>query len=416
MTSGLCLRVSVLLAASAMVLEPAFGQHSGNPSSPPGSSGGNPGGTSPGTGNPGRPPSTGPATGQNPTTAPSEVARPIFLTGRVLLDDGTPPSERIAIQRVCNARPRTEGYTDSRGYFSIQLGADPSASLDDASINLAPPHGQFPDVTTMRPGGGVTERQLLGCELRAELPGYQSQSVNLSNRQPMDNPEIGTILLHRQGASEGTTVSSTTLAAPKDARKAYEKGLALAKKNKLDESQAEFEKAVAAYPHYAIAWCELGRLQAAKGQLDDARKSFAQSIQADQKFVQPYIETARLQLRAKQWQDLAGTTQTAIKLDPFTYPEAFFWNGVANYNLHKLDAAEESARRGEKLDTRHQIPELSHLMGAILADRHNYPAAAEQMRDYLKFAPGAQDADAVRSQLADLEKLATASTPASQPQ
>jgi hypothetical protein len=95
-----------------------------------------------------------------------------------------------------------------------------------------------------------------------------------------------------------------------------------------------------------------------------------------------------------------------VKLDPFSYPDAFFWNAVANYNLHNISAAEESARRAQKLDTRHQIPQVSHLLGVILADRKEYSGAAEQMRDYLKFAPGAQDAGAVRSQLEEIEKLA----------
>jgi hypothetical protein len=44
----------------------------------------------------------------------------------------------------------------------------------------------------------------------------------------------------------------------------------------------------------------------------------------------------------------------------------------------------------------------------ILAGRREYTTAADEFRDYLKFAPGAKDADAVRSQLADIEKLAAA--------
>jgi hypothetical protein len=71
-----------------------------------------------------------------------------------------------------------------------------------------------------------------------------------------------------------------------------------------------------------------------------------------------------------------------------------------------VDAAEQSARRAEKLDTRHQIPQVSHLLGTILADRHDFAGAAAEMRDYLKFAPQATDAAAVRSQLDEIEKAA----------
>ena len=103
----------------------------------------------------------------------------------------------------------------------------------------------------------------IGCELRGQLAGYDSQSLELGVRERLDNPNVGTILMRRLGPDEGSTVSATTLAAPKDARKAYEKGLDAEKKNKLPDAQANLEKAVAAYPKYALAWMELGKVQAA---------------------------------------------------------------------------------------------------------------------------------------------------------
>src|SRR5512135_2140316 len=44
--------------------------------------------------------------------SPQEQRRPVYLSGRVMLDDGTPPPERVSIERVCNGRARREGYTD----------------------------------------------------------------------------------------------------------------------------------------------------------------------------------------------------------------------------------------------------------------------------------------------------------------
>jgi len=40
----------------------------------------------------------------------------------------------------------------------------------------------------------------------------------------------------------------------------------------------------------------------------------------------------------------------------------------------------------------------------ILADRHDYAGAAAQLREYLKYAPQAKDAPAVRAQVETLEK------------
>jgi tetratricopeptide (TPR) repeat protein len=243
------------------------------------------------------------------------------------------------------------------------------------------------------------------CELRARLTGFRSQSVMLGMRRPLDNPNIGTILLHRQSEGEGNTISVISAAAPKGARKMFEKGRDAEKKNKLDDAAKNYAAAAEIYPKYATAWYQLGRIQAVKGQTDAARKSFETAVEADPKYVEPRVNLAALAVRAQQWKEAAELSERAMKLDPFDYPQAFFYNAVANYGLSNLDAAEKSAREAARLDTRHQIPQATHLLGVILAQRHDYTGAAEQLRNYLKFAPGASNAGTVRSQLDQIEKM-----------
>ena len=76
--------------------------------------------------------------------------------------------------------------------------------------------------------------------------------------------------------------------------------------------------------------------------------------------------------------------------------------------MQHFDAAEKSALEAERLDTRHQFPKNSHLLGMILAMKKDYPGAAERMKTYLKFAPAAEDAAKVRTQLAEVEKITAA--------
>jgi tetratricopeptide (TPR) repeat protein len=325
------------------------------------------------------------------------------------------PPGHVTIERVCGAAIRVEAYADVKGYFSFQLGASTPEVFQDASASGGPLFSGAAAEDTGARTGGIAPRDLNNCELRAQLGGYESQSIQLGMRRALDNPDVGTILMRRIGQSSGTTVSATTLAAPKDARKAFERGLDLVKKKKLPEAQTDFEKAVGLYPRYAIAWSELGKIQSAQGQVEAARNSFNQSIAADSKFVVPYVELSDLEYRARRWQELADTSEKAVALDPFHYPQTFFLNAVANYNLHNIDRAEESARRAQKLDVNHQIPQISHLLGVILAERRNYAEAAAEMRDYLKFAPQASDAADVHSQIEQLEQSAKTS-PGAPPQ
>ena len=351
-----------------------------------------------------------------------EMQRPIFISGKVMMADGTAPTESITIEKICNGTPRPVAYTSSKGRFSFQLG-NTQGILSDASTSGAadstfgdpsgfgsPQRGLGNSRT-----GGSSERDLMGCELRASMPGFRSETVNLSGHRMFDNPDVGTIVLRRIGNVEGTTISATSLQAPKDARKAFEKGRELLKKNKTEEAEKEFQRAVEEYPKYATAWYELGHLQALRKDEADARKSYEQSIAADAKYVNPYLELALIAAHGNNWQDTAEITARVIRLNAIDFPVAYFYNSVANYNLKNLDAAEKSAREAQKLDPQHRFPKVDQILGVILVDKKDFTGAAEQMRSYLKFAPTAKDADQVRSQLMQLEKLAVARTEPAQP-
>ncbi len=383
-----------------------------------GTTGGSTGGSGGTTGRTTNVPSSTSTTNPNATQQPANIPQPIFVAGRVLLEDGTAPPGMVTLETVCNGAPHGEGYADSKGYFSIELGAR-NGLIQDASEYNSNRNWNTSGMTGISaisgPAGSsaASERRYMGCDLQAKLAGYRSQTVPLSGRRPMDDPNVGTILLHRNGpAEEGGTISAVSLAAPKDARKAYDKGLAALKKKKFDDAQMDFEKAVEAYPKYAAAWYELGMLQAGQGKMDMAHSYFDKASECDPKFVQPFLQVSILELQASRWQSLADVTDRVVKLDPFDYPQAFYFNAVANYNLHHMEAAEKSAMTAERLDTRHAIPKISHLLGLILAYKKDYAGAAERLKAYLQFAPDATDAGKVRSLLAEVEKItaATAAT------
>ena len=412
---------AITAAAAVGLLIPAsvFGQGRSGTTPPPTTGGGTTGGTG----------STGATTGRTPmpsttTTPPTNtpavlsIPQPIFISGRVMLEDGTAPTDSVVIETVCNGRSHGEGYTDARGYFSVELGGRnsviPDASEFGSSGGMNAP-GMTGGNSTSGPfgGSGSAERKYMGCDVQAKLGGYRSQMVSLAGRRPMDNPDIGTILLHRTGpAEEGKTISAISLAAPKDAKKAYEKGMDAIKKKKFDDAQKSFEKAVEVYPKFATVWYELGILQAGQGKMDMARKYWDTAVECDPKFVKPYLQISILELQSQKWKGLADVTDKLVKLDPFDYPQAFFFNSVANFNLQNMDAAEKSALAAERLDTRHALPKVSQILGIILTVKKDYLGAAERFKAYLKFAPEAADAAKVRVQLAEVEKITAASAAA----
>jgi tetratricopeptide (TPR) repeat protein len=324
------------------------------------------------------------------------------VSGKVVLDDGTLLKERVLIQSDCHGVITPEGYTDTHGAFSIEFTNKEPGQASTASE--AP-------TTRIRPNAirYNSPRSWRDCDLKAVLPGFVSQVVPLASRAPaLGNTDIGTIQLHRMSAAEDLTVSVTNARAPDKARKDYEKGLEDEKNSKFDGAQEEFQKAVAAYPQYAAAWLELGRVQAQKSDSAGARQSFHQSIAADGKFIGPYRELALLAARDKQWQEMADASDQLIKLNALDFPEFWFYNAVAQSHLQKYDAAENSARQGIKIDTEHRIPKLEYVLGIIEAQKHDYQGAGEHLRKYLSLSPNAADAADTRTKLEEVERLAAA--------
>ncbi len=407
-------RIVPILLTAGWFASLAFGQRGTSPTT------GGPTTTTPGTGVPGtglpgnNPNNTNPNYPNNPTnqqrTPYPDQTRPIFLSGRVMLDDGTPPSEPVTILKVCNGNGRAQGYTDSKGRFSFQLNQT-QGIMQDADVS-----GGAGGMRTMGTGTNSTPGMssggmngslgLANCELRANLPGFRSDSVNLAARNTFDNPDVGTIILHRMANVEGVTISAVSMMAPKDAKKAFEKGRELLKKEKDAEAQKEFDKAVQIYPKYSTAWFQLGLLKEKQNDVAGARKDYAQALAADPKYLNPYHQLMGISWKEKNWQETADTTKRLIGLDPVDYPDAFFYNAVANYYLKNYDEAEKSAREAQKLDTANHMPQTSQVLGAVLTEKQDYAGAAEQIKKYLTFLKPGEEADKMKNQLMELEKVA----------
>ena len=62
--------------------------------------------------------------------------RPVFLSGKVVMEDGTPPPDSRNNRAGLRRDVRPEAYTDSKGRFSFQLGQN-QGMMADASMSSA---------------------------------------------------------------------------------------------------------------------------------------------------------------------------------------------------------------------------------------------------------------------------------------
>lgn len=342
-------------------------------------------------------------------------SRPVFISGRVILDGGGRIPEPVAIESICDGVTRREGYTDFKGEFQIQQGNN--VGFQDASENNP---SLVPGASSSRGSagglsGGISSgsglrgtAKLARCEFRAALAGFQSSTVPVRDLGETFQIELGTIVLKRLGDAKGLTISATTEVAPKDARRAYEKAYKAMQENKPEEEHKQLEKAVRLYPHFAMAWSMLGDLEQSQKHWDEARQAYTQAASADPQFVNPVYGLATIAANEKNWADVAKFSAQAASLNAYAYPILFWYNAVANYNLNKFEPAEASARKFKGLDKNHQHPEVNLMLGNLVLRHQDYAGAAQLIHDYLELVPNAPQADQLRAQAKTLEQQSVA--------
>ena len=288
-----------------------------------------------------------PVRGTSPVDSTDQFV--LFLRGRVATNDSTPIPNDMVVERVCNNKVRQQAYAASRGDFSMQLGSTTDAFLD-ATAEPTWQTGVGGKDSTM----GIPRRELNNCEIRARAPGFRDGVINLDGLDmTASNIDVGVIVVVRSIKTKGATLSATPYMAPKEARKAYENGLAAEKKSNLPGARKYFEAAVATYPNYASAWFQLGHILEAQNERDTARSAYTQATAIDKRFLPPYLSLATMAYQDKEWNALLTLTDHILSLDPLgqadvtgfivdldavNCADAYFYNAAANYHLNKIDS------------------------------------------------------------------------------
>jgi tetratricopeptide (TPR) repeat protein len=148
---------------------------------------------------------------------------------------------------------------------------------------------------------------------------------------------------------------------------------------------------------------DLGSIYEQRKKLPEARDAYAKAVAADSKFIKPYERLYILAFADNNWNDLAQLTDKVMRLNPYDFPQAVYFNAVANSQLGKLDLAEKSAREALVMGSASRNPKVYYILGVILTKKQDFKGAAEYLQTYLK-SDAVTDRDAVKKLLADVEK------------
>ena len=278
--------------------------------------------------------------------------RPSFVSGKVLMDDGSSLPGPVTVNLVCQGSVRQQAATFGDGDFSLELDFDLKSM--DASVSgnePSPKEGQK--------------------ELRKE------------------NSDVGVIVLQRLDEVSGLTVSFTTLRAPK---------------GNISKAIKELKKAVKAFPEFAAAWYLLGTSRLALKKESEARDSFDRAIEADPNYVNPFLALAGLEMQTENWPEVTRLCETVIALNPHIV-EAQYLNAVAGLNLKKLDSAQASIEKVQAAGPSQFLAGSHYILGAVLAEKHQYDSAAREFQLFLQTSPGEPIESQLKQTLMEWEEL-----------
>ena len=313
------------------------------------------------------------------------------LTGRIVAGRGLPVPDGVLVVLDCGNGIRARSYADLNGSFSLSVKV-----LETTSSFLG--RGQE--------SGAVTDQDWPNCEIYGEQQGYHSDRIRLFGSTSRGMVQVGTLVMHPLQVAQELTISAVSLAAPRKAQVAVEKGREQERKGRWAAAAEYFKKAVMVYPRYALAWLELGRVQMKQNDFQEAEQSLQQAVTHDSEYLPAYAELARIAAAQKQWKQLSDVTSRLIQSAPDSSPEFWFLNSAANYNLGKINEAHTSIERAMRLDLKHQVPQAEYLYGVILAAGGQYKSAADHVSTYLQLQPQARDAASARRLLAEYQKRA----------
>lgn len=339
-----------------------------------------------------------------PRSGQQRMRRPVFISGKVVTDSGEPPPERVLVKMDCNGNARAQGYTDSKGRFSFQPNSDVSLLMTDASVGT----GWNPRTTT---NSGLTTGasgrvNLLACSLLVHLPGYRSDRLPLGVVGSLERNDVGVIVLHRLEGVEGHTVSLTSLTAPREARKRYEKGTRMLRRTtpNYEKSAAHFEQALEVYPEFAEAWYALGEARLGLNDQQGAREAFSRSIDADPKLLKPYEPLIQMAYQHGEWAILNTLSERYLKLSPGS-DQVRFLAAVSAANLGDMELAESLVSRLRDEGDAKNWPMTHIVMAMVYEDRRQFEKAATEYETFLKVSSDPAVVPRVKRLLFEWESL-----------
>jgi tetratricopeptide (TPR) repeat protein len=319
------------------------------------------------------------------------------LQGRVIAPTGTQPPNPVRVTLTFNGRPIYETFTDLSGRFSF-------GGLSKGTYKLT------------AEGDGTSFET---TSVEAEVSAFGSAQNFTQNIQllPKRSP---------QGQRVGV-VSAFSQDVPKAARDTLERAQKLSQEGKGPLALALIQEALKLFPQYFEAHLALGNELLQTGRFDEAIVSLERARQINPNDERVYQSFGLVLMRQKKYAVAVAVFAEASRLNPTNPVNALMRATALIHHASMIDASaseKAAADRAYFLDRAEvaltQASNLSnkklsadHLTMAMFYEMKNErERAANELEQYLRKAPDAPNADAIREAIRRLRSSVDQSAPA----
>lgn len=286
------------------------------------------------------------------------------IVGRVRVERGDTPAQRILITLEYLGAPQNSIYTDGEGAFGFHNLSPGPYSLIVTDEAYEPVRKQAEIQATSL--GPVTFVDITLTPKATAASGSAS-----SVKSPGANPNM-------------TDAREYSTHFPKAAIKEFKKGQEADSAGKRDEAIRHYQKAVAIAPDYYFAHNNLGSDYVSKSDFPAARKEFQRVVDLNQSDSAAYFNLSNVCMVSGQLAEAKQYLEEGLRRQPDSALGQFL-TGTLNLRLGKLPEAETALRHAIQLDPLMAQARLQ--LVNLLLKQGCKKDAASQLRDFLSNFP-----------------------------
>ena len=188
---------------------------------------------------------------------------------------------------------------------------------------------------------------------------------------------------------------------PKPAVDLYNGALKLAQEGKNKPAIEKLNQAISVHPNFMLAFNELGVQYQKINELEKANEALQSALKISPAAFAPLVNQGIVLVRMKRYSDAEVVLRAALKENDKSAVAHYYFGRALAY-LGRFDEAEKELTTAVTLGG-DQMKEAHRYLGAIYHARGDTPRAIAELETYLRIAPKAEDADAVRELIKQLK-------------